>query len=64
MLDFISYNRAMSEAPAILRLRIQTQEPVEIDAFVGAFTSLAEEYRREIRENHPDADPRNVLRPT
>lgn len=57
MLDFISYNRAMSEAPAVLRLRIQTEEPVEIGAFVGAFTSLAEEYRRDIRENYPDADP-------
>lgn len=57
MLDFISYNRAMSEAPAVLHLRIQTVDPVEIDAFVGAFTSLAEEYRRDIRENYPDADP-------
>lgn len=57
MLDFTSYNRAMSEAPAVLRLRIQTEEPVEIDAFVGAFTSLAGEYRRDIRENYPDADP-------
>jgi len=57
MLDFVSYTQAMTEAPAILRLRIQTEEPVEIDAFVGAFTSLAEEYRREIRDNHPDVDP-------
>ncbi len=57
MLNFMSYNRAMSEAPAVLRLRIQTEEPVEIDAFVGAFTSLAEEYRRDIRDNYPDADP-------
>ena len=51
MLHSISYNRAMSEAAAVLPLRIQTEEPVEIDAFVGAFTSLAEEYRRDIREN-------------
>ncbi len=57
MLKFISYSQAMREAPVILRLRIQTEEPVEIDAFVGAFTSLAEEYRRDIRENYPDADP-------
>jgi len=56
MLDFISYSQVMSETQAILRLRIQTEEPVEIDAFVGAFTSLAEEYRRDIRENYPDAD--------
>jgi hypothetical protein len=56
MLDFVSYNNAMSESKAILRLRIQTQDPIEIDAFVGAFTSLAEEYRRDIKENYPDAD--------
>lgn len=56
MLGFISYSRAMIESQAILRLRISTEEPVEIDAFVGAFTSLAEEYRRDIRENYPDAN--------
>ncbi len=56
MLNIVSYNQAMSDSNAILRLRIQTEEPVEIDAFVGAFTSLAEEYRRDIRENYPDAD--------
>jgi hypothetical protein len=52
----LTYGHFMSDAKAILRLRISTEEPVEIDAFVGAFTSLAEEYRREIRENYPDAD--------
>lgn len=57
MLDFVTYTRAMSETQAILRLRIQTEDPVEIDAFVGAFTSLAEEYRRDIKENYPDVDP-------
>ena len=56
MSEIITYHRAMIESKAILRLRIQTKDPVEIDAFVGAFTSLAEEYRREIRENYPDAD--------
>jgi hypothetical protein len=56
MLDFISYTHAMSDSHAILRLRISTEQPVEIDAFVGAFTSLAEEYRRNIRENYPDAN--------
>lgn len=55
MLDFISYSHAKSETQAILRLRISTEDPIEIDAFVGAFTSLAEEYRRDIKENYPDA---------
>ena len=46
----------MEEKEIILTLRIDTTEPIEIDAFVGAFTSLAEEYRREVRANQPDAN--------
>lgn len=56
MRDFVSYTCLMKDAAAILTLRIDTTEPVEISAFVGAFTSLAEEYRRDIRINYPDAD--------
>lgn len=56
MTKLISYDSAMIDANAILTLRIDTTEPIEIGAFVGAFTSLAEEYRREIRSNHPNAD--------
>lgn len=40
----------------ILTLRISTEKPIEIDAFVGAFTSLAVEYRRDISANHPNLD--------
>ena len=39
---------------AILTLRIDTENPIELDSFVGAFTSLAEEYRREMRSQFPD----------
>lgn len=56
MKDFVTYSDIMTDAKAILTLRIDTSEPVEISAFVGAFTSLAEEYRRDVRVNHPDAD--------
>ena len=51
----MAYNSSMSYPEAILTLRIDTTRPVEIDAFVGAFTSLAEEYRRNIKANHPGA---------
>ena len=54
MLGFLTYADGMSDAPVVLTLRIDTKNPVEIGDFVGAFTSLAEEYRRELRTNHPD----------
>lgn len=56
MKDFVTYSDLMTDAKAILTLRIDTTEPIEISAFVGAFTSLAEEYRRDIRASYPDAD--------
>ncbi|PTW63441.1 hypothetical protein C8N35_1011494 [Breoghania corrubedonensis] len=46
----------MIPVSAILTLKIETEEPIELDAFVGAFTSIAEEYRRSIREYHPDIE--------
>ena len=48
--------RDMSDAEAILTLRIDTEKPIELDGFVGAFTSLATEYRREMRAQFPDVD--------
>ena len=56
MSDFLSYPQAMSDSQAILTLRIDTEKPIELDSFVGAFTSLAEEYRREMRSQFPDID--------
>ena len=46
----------MSGPEVILTLRIDTQNPIELDSFVGAFTSLATEYRRQMREEFPNAD--------
>ena len=56
MSDFLTYPEAMSDSQAILTLRIDTEEPIELDSFVGAFTSLAEEYRRDVRSQFPDID--------
>ena len=56
MLDNAVYTISMEENQATLTLRIDTSQPIEIDAFVGAFTSLAEEYRREIRSKHPEVN--------
>ena len=46
----------MADAEAILTLRIDAENPIELDSFVGAFTSLATEYRREMRAQFPDVD--------
>lgn len=56
MLDILLYDQAMPQVDALLTLTIDTEQPVELDSFVGAFTSLAEEFRREIRAQHPDAE--------
>lgn len=47
----------MSKDNPILTLRIDTKNPIEISEFVGAFTSLAEEYRRTLSAEFPDIDP-------
>lgn len=44
----------MADASAFLTLRIDTQDPIELGDFVGAFTSLAEEYQRQIQEHYKD----------
>ena len=49
-----SYGRLMEDHPAHLTLRIETAEPIELGAFVGAFTSIASEYERYIKQAHPD----------
>jgi hypothetical protein len=50
----LSYSQIMGENPAHITLRLETKEPIEIGAFVGAFTSLAAEYDRFIKETNPD----------
>ena len=49
-----SYAQLMSEQPPHLTLRIETKEPIELGAFVGAFTSIASEYERHIKQTNPD----------
>ncbi|MCA0256666.1 MAG: hypothetical protein LCH47_08755 [Proteobacteria bacterium] len=44
----------MREIPAILSLTISTREPIELGDFVGQFLSLANEFDRFLKEDHPD----------
>jgi hypothetical protein len=50
----LSYSQIMGGNPAHITLRLETKEPIEIGAFVGAFTSLAAEYDRFIKETNPN----------
>lgn len=59
-----SYSQLMGEQKSILTLKIDTAEPVELRDFVGAFTSLANEFDRFVEAEHPNArtDPRMYVR--
>lgn len=48
------YSSIMVRGQPHLTLKLDTKEPIELGAFVGAFTSLANEYDRYIRYTNPD----------
>ncbi len=54
----------MGEQAALLTLKLDTDEPVELRDFVGAFTSLANEFERFVDQAYPDAhsDPKMFVR--
>lgn len=64
MIDRKGYYSLMGEQPAHLILKLDTAEPVEIGDFVGAFTSLANEFERYIEQTYPGAhaEPRFYVR--
>jgi hypothetical protein len=63
-MEWVSYSDLMGAQQAFLTLKIDTHEPVEIGDFVGAFTSLANEFERFVRADYPDAkvEPRMFVR--
>jgi hypothetical protein len=60
----MTYSQLMGEQSAHLTLKLDTAEPIELGDFVGAFTSLANEFERFVAESYPraKADPRIYLR--
>lgn len=54
----------MTEQSAHLTLKIDTEQPIELRDFVGAFTSLANEFERFVKNNYPDAksEPKMFIR--
>jgi hypothetical protein len=47
----------MAVAAAHIVLKIKTERPIELGDFVSAFTSVASQYDKFIREHHPDLTP-------
>ncbi|MGO7412908.1 hypothetical protein ACC810_15985 [Rhizobium ruizarguesonis] len=60
----VLYSQLMSEQKALLTLKLDTDEPVELRDFVGAFTSLANEFERFVDREYPNAhsDPSMFVR--
>ena len=53
--DAISpYAQFMDERQAHIEVVIDTKEPIELGDFVSAFTSVASQYKRFMRQKHPD----------
>jgi hypothetical protein len=50
-----TYSQLMGEQKAFLTLKLDTDQPVEIRDFVGAFTSLANEFERFVEQEYPNA---------
>lgn len=53
------YAQAMDRGEPIIRVRLDVGQPIELTEFLGAFTSVAAEYDRFIREVHPES-PRDA----
>lgn len=60
----IPYSQLMGEQKALLTLKLATDEPVELRDFVGAFTSLANEFERFVDDEFPSghSDPKMFVR--
>lgn len=56
-----AYATAMEQGQPFIRLKLDTEQPVELGDFVGAFTAIASEYDRYVRRTRPDADPNATL---
>lgn len=49
-----SYSALMAEQRAFLTLNLDTTQPIELKDFVGAFTSIGNEFDRFVAEKYPD----------
>jgi hypothetical protein len=55
--NWVGADVTMGGAAAHIILKIKTKNPIELGDFVAEFTSVASQYDKFIRENHPDLGP-------
>lgn len=53
--------RQCIDMPVVLTLKIDNSQPIELNDFVGAFTSLAREYRAQVRGNPEFEDDAEIF---
>lgn len=58
---WVDYNTAMGAGSPFIRLKLNTEKPVEMGEFVGAFTAIADEYDTFVRKSRPNIDPTATL---
>lgn len=51
----------MERGQPYIRLKLDIDQPIELAEFVGAFTALASEFERYVRQERPDLDPDAAL---
>lgn len=49
-----TYAAAMERGQSVIELKLDVEQAIELDDFVGAFTALGAEYDRYMRQHHPD----------
>jgi hypothetical protein len=59
--SMVEYADVMAEGEPYISLTVVTKSPIELGDFVSAFTSLANQYQKFIRENYPDETPEATI---
>lgn len=53
-LGAISYRDLMVDGASIIRVRLETTQPIELNNFISAFAAIGSEYSRFLKQSHPD----------
>ncbi len=56
-----TYDELMAAGPAHIIVKIDTERPIELGAFISAFTSVANQYDKFVREKHAELAPETQI---
>jgi hypothetical protein len=57
----LSYREVMERFPAHIILKLELEDPIEIEKFVSIFTGLANQFDKFIRTNYPELPPETQI---